>query len=350
MEFRPRSLVLALTSRCNLTCRYCYQAAGRQGEDMPEPVLEQALALADHGHSCHIQLTGGEPCLVPETIEQVLRRAREFAIRPHLAIQTNATLLEPDLVRLFADNGVQVGVSLDGEPEIQEELRGRADASLRGLVLLEKMRVPFRVTTVVTDRNCLALDRLALLLAGFAFCRGLGLDLLVRRGRAAAGAGITPPAPDELERGIRALARTLARINRRRYPPLALRELDLLTAGRPGRPFCHAATGHSLAVRPDGHLFPCSQTMGEAGFALGTVWRPQPENRTVLTRLRLTGRNCTGCPLESRCPGDCPSRLFHNRHPATPLACILYRSLAATPFAPDRSRHDVQKVLLAQAR
>ncbi len=332
MSTAVRFLVLALTSRCNLACRYCYLAATRQGMDMDEAVLAEALALADHGEPCLVQITGGEPTLVPEKIEQVLRRARSMRMRPRLAIQTNATLLTPELVRLFQDHHVRIGVSLDGPPEIQDRLRGRADATLRGLVLLEEMGVDFRVTTVVTGENVLVLDRLALLLAGFATCRGLGLDLLVVRGRGRTG-DPQPATPSGLQEGVTALAGTLARINRCRNRPIRLRELDLLTMAGKGRPFCHAATGHSLAVHPDGRLFPCGQTMGWQALAMGTVWKPA-KAKSLLTTVQLTGRQCSACALENRCPGDCPGRLRVNDEPH--LACALYRALA--PFTPQHER------------
>ena len=328
MNIRPRFLILAITSRCNLSCRYCYLAATSQGEDMDYDVLDKALSLLGQADqkNCLIQITGGEPTLVPDRIERIIRTTQAMTWQPRLAIQTNATLLTPELIRLLAENHVQVGVSLDGPPEIQERLRGRADATLRGLVLLEEMGVPFRVTTVVSSENILFLDQLALLLAGFSSCRGLGLDLLVQKGRAVTG-HLRQATAAKLRQGITALAQTLAGINRHRAHPLRLRELDLLATSRPNRPFCHAATGSSLAVHPDGRLFPCSQTMGEAAFSLGTIWQPKPQKETPLQTIRLTSHECTACLLQNRCPGDCPSRLFHDSDNL--LACTLYRSLEA---------------------
>jgi len=49
------------------------------------------------------------------------------------------------------------------------------------------MAVPFRVTTVVGHDNVLSLYKVALLLAGFTNSRGLGLDLLINKDRAADG-------------------------------------------------------------------------------------------------------------------------------------------------------------------
>jgi uncharacterized protein len=74
-----------------------------------------------------------------------------------------------------------VGVSLDGPPAVHEQQRGMAAETLRGLKLLEREGIPFRVTTVLTQTNVRVLDRLVLTLAGFACAGGIGLDLLVNK-------------------------------------------------------------------------------------------------------------------------------------------------------------------------
>jgi len=43
----------------------------------------------------------------------------------------------------------------------------------------------------------------------------------------------------------------------------------------------------------------------------------------------LPGKSCAGCPLEGRCPGDCPGRLHYNRNEHPELICELYRTLYA---------------------
>jgi hypothetical protein len=52
------------------------------------------------------------------------------------------------------------------------------------LHLLETAGILFRVATVVTQANAAVLDGLVLTPAGLAHARGIGLDLLVNKGRA----------------------------------------------------------------------------------------------------------------------------------------------------------------------
>lgn len=319
-----RYLIVLVTSRCNLKCLYCYN--GRpEGRDMPLATLERVMALAARARGpLHIQLTGGEPCLVPELMAQAVRLAQALPQPPRLAVQTNATLLTPQLLSFFKENEIHVGLSLDGPLEINERLRGSSAALSRALALLEAEGVAFNVTTVVTALNVAALDKVPLLLAGYSQARGFGLDLLVNKGR-----GLAEPAePQELAAAARRLKLMLAAVNSRRARPLIWRE-EALCQSDPAEDgsFCHACRAESLAVDPEGRLYPCGQTVGVEALSLGTVEEPG-QLRSPLVGLRLTGPHCAGCPLEGRCPGDCPSRLYFNA--AQPrLACALYRALAA---------------------
>lgn len=328
-----RMLVLSLTTRCNLACRYCYAGCSPYGIDMSRDVIERALDMIVPGVPCHIQMTGGEPTLVPELIELTADMARRGGRDVSLAVQTNATLLTSDLVHLFKTRGIQVGVSLDGPPDIQQKLRGRAADTLKGLHLLDAMDVPFRATTVVSQVNAARLHELVLLLAGFRQSLGVGLDLLVGKGRAGETNGPSPATPEAIREGVGRMAGTLDMVNARRNIPLRLRELELVRdASRRSekRTFCYACRNESLAVHPDGRIFPCSQTMGDERFTAGDVWKPDHERLKALAGRTLDGDQCLNCGLAQSCPGECPSRLFYNSPNKSLLICEVYQTLWRT--------------------
>lgn len=321
-----RNLILAVTCRCNLHCKYCYLAAQSHGNDMESTVLANALALLPHSGPCHVQISGGEPTLVPDLIEQVGERCRAINTDISLAIQTNGTLLTHELIQLFTTFSIEVGVSLDGIPAIHNSLRGKADDTLRSLHLLELHNIPFRVTTVVSADNVEHLDTLVLMLSGFSLCRGIGLDLLVNKGR---GQALTPPLAENLHRGITNLVQMFEKVNNRRTTPIQLRELDMCHHGRSNRIFCRATAGQSLAVTPDGSLYPCSQTMYDSSFAMGTVFAPDIYKKQPLTAINLVSKECNDCQLNQQCPGDCPSRIYYG-NTENPLACIMYQAIYAS--------------------
>jgi uncharacterized protein len=206
--------------------------------------------------------------------------------------------------------------------------------------MLESAGIPFRVTTVVTRHNTAFLDRLVLTLAGFSCARGIGLDLLVAKGRAAALADGDFADSRSLTNGVKTMAEILDAVNARRSRPIRLREKDLLMRAEKWPVFCHACRGESLAVHPDGRLFPCGQTLADDSFAAGTVWHPEPGALQRLGMFRPEHVDCDRCEIRDRCPGDCPSRLHYNRGECQTLVCSLYRSLweTSTKNPPERRK------------
>jgi uncharacterized protein len=327
--FRPRYLILILTRRCNLSCKYCYNGEA-EGTDMSFEIMDAAFRLLGDGEGpFHVQLTGGEPGLTPELILAALKKAEEFSRereRPGtIALQTNGTLLSQELILEIKKYRVDIGLSLDGPPDVNDRVRGGSVSLLKGLDLLTKNSVPFNVTSVVSDLNSTNLKELPLFLAPYPGLRGVGLDLLVRKGRGKA----LSPKRETLRAEAMRLYQTLALVNLRRKTPIVLRELELVKRAclkGPKSSFCEAHRAGSLAVDPSGLLFPCGQAAGDASVSMGTVFHPKAPSINF-GDYNLAGPHCEGCPLQGRCPGECPSRLYFNNGESPPLVCELYRGL-----------------------
>lgn len=295
-----RYLVLFITGKCNLRCRYCYaKNLAPLGEMSFETAVAAINQAALSGRSFHVQLTGGEPTIEPKMIEQIAAYIHSLNAHASIAVQTNGTLLDADMARLFLRYRIQVGISIDGMAEIHDRQRGSFNATLRGLRTLEKYNVPCRVTSVVTEMNVLHLERLALMLAGFSNIRGIALDLLVKKGNAVTN-HVAAATPDMVRCGVGALSTMLDIINYRRTVPIQLREQEI-TGSHVGAT-CHAVKGESLAVLPNSRVYPCSQTAGDSAFDCGTV-----ENiKWKSLRMPVHG-------------ADCPSRTHYNQGHNLPL-------------------------------
>ncbi len=125
-----RQFILKINSRCNLACRYCYmyqmadQSWRTQPINMTHATLDRiARRIGDHARihdlaEIEVILHGGEPLLAgPELIGyavKAIRRAADVGTRIHIAVQTNAILLDQNFLDLFEELEVRVGVSLDG--------------------------------------------------------------------------------------------------------------------------------------------------------------------------------------------------------------------------------------------
>ncbi|ETR71425.1 MAG: radical SAM domain-containing protein [Candidatus Magnetoglobus multicellularis str. Araruama] len=327
-----RYLIFILTNDCNLNCIYCYRGNQSKQQAMTVDMITECIEkYMQHDSPCHVQLTGGEPTLRPELIEHTAQFIRKKKAKASIAIQTNATLLDESLIKMFQKYQIQVGVSLDGPLDIQEKLRGNASETFKGLKRLECHEVPFRVTTVVSQQNIEYLHKTVLLLSSFSNALGIGLDLLIQKGRAKNAETITPATPDVLEKSIKQMLVSLDAINLRRHSKLRFREKDTIVNAHKIRQlnpfFCHAAKNESLCVTPDGFLYPCSQTAGDERFVMGTIEKPNKSKPLLLKDYALSHHNCDDCSLTGFCPGDCYSRQFYNNNAGQSLTCVMYQKI-----------------------
>jgi uncharacterized protein len=326
-----RYLVLWLTTGCNLRCAYCYrppEVPSRMSREVARAALEMA---ASSGMPFHVQLAGGEPTMEPELIECVGSLIRQKGWPVTVAIQTNATRIDPPLIATCLRHRIGIGVSLDGPPEVQQKTRGMARETYRGLALLAASDVPTRVTAVLYSEILASAPALVMSLASFSNVRGFGFDPLVLKGGAAGRLDLLPDRAGTYH-AARGTCHVLALVNSRRQRPLVWREykavLSARNSGQSPAHYCHAAQGTSMTVHPSGAVYPCSQVAGEPEFAAGTLDAVDWDR--LATAFRGVRMVCPdpGCRLSGCCPGDCPSRIHFQDPSMTSVVCDLYRGIA----------------------
>jgi uncharacterized protein len=264
-------------------------------------------------------------------IFQTVKTIHFKAPQATIALQTNATLLDVVLVRFLKKHKVQVGISIDGPPTVHEKTRGKFREMFEGLECLESCNVPWRATVVVTAETIEHLWSLALLISRFKTARGIALDFLTRKGLAVKNS-IEPATPEIVKHGVIKLLETLEMINRSSRPPIRFREADAVANSKHRhaiRAFCHACSGESLAVYPDGSVYPCSQLCGEDRYYAGNVYGSIDWPRLRLQSSALQCDDCCSCDLHGFCPGDCPSRLAYNTKGEQCAVCALYQTIYA---------------------
>ena len=120
-------VLLEVTRRCDLRCRYCFAEGGTGGDDPPFGALEEAIRdIAARCGGPLLQLSGGEPTMRDDLPELV--RAAKAAGCAYVQVNTNGLRLarEPDYARRLAEAGLDiVFLQFDGtRNEIYETLRG----------------------------------------------------------------------------------------------------------------------------------------------------------------------------------------------------------------------------------
>jgi uncharacterized protein len=156
-------LVMNISHRCNLRCRYCYADGGRYGGTgmlmKPETAVDLVDYLMEESKDDRVLITffGGEPLLNLPAIRSVVDRGRsrekEFDRRVDFALTTNGTLLDEDVARYLAQHDIRLTVSIDGPMEVHNRNRvfpdGRGSYNLLASHLtkiLNRCRIPARTT------------------------------------------------------------------------------------------------------------------------------------------------------------------------------------------------------------
>ncbi|MGX6607189.1 FxsB family cyclophane-forming radical SAM/SPASM peptide maturase [Micromonosporaceae bacterium Da 78-11] len=163
--FRPhaiRDFVLKIHERCNLACDYCYvyTMGDHSWRDRPSVMSAQvwraaAVRIREHVRAHGLEtvrviLHGGEPLLAGREVLGALLADLKAVVDGdcvlRISMQTNGILLDEAMLDLLSEQGVEVGVSLDGTASANDshrryaDGRGSAAGTERALALLTSSR------------------------------------------------------------------------------------------------------------------------------------------------------------------------------------------------------------------
>lgn len=329
-------LWLHTNNSCNSRCKHCLVSAGDDGQNQLS--LEELTGIVAQGRSLGVKrfyLTGGEPFLRPD----IFNLMESILVQDQLIILTNGTLLEKlknKLSILPGHERLLFQVSLEGSnASVHDAIRGAGSfkAALSGIKTLIDIGLTPVIATTLTGLNADCLAETS------RFLHGLGIKhhhilWLHNRGKAAHNQQLTvnPQKMIEIMRELQRVSDELGIIVDNHKAACAR------VAGVQGRKYdlCHAA--HStLAMGPDGKVYPCAAFVGDSGFACGSV-RGQAlaeiwEKSGCIDRIRrqsvIDQAQCRNCPLMFLCGGGCLSyKHFASGELTGPdLYCQVYREL-----------------------
>ncbi|MEW8279792.1 MAG: radical SAM protein [Candidatus Thiodiazotropha sp.] len=136
MEYRPfnnvGALIIKVSHRCNLDCKYCYESTG-PGSDMEietfRNVISNIFRESLQKKIC-ITFHGGEPTLLDNSwyvmaVSHARKTAKVYNKCVFFGIQTNLIRITESQAKLYHDLGISVGASLDGPFSSNDPLRNR---------------------------------------------------------------------------------------------------------------------------------------------------------------------------------------------------------------------------------
>jgi radical SAM protein with 4Fe4S-binding SPASM domain len=314
---RPiREIDLHLTNRCNLTCAHCSVDSGRTPyAELPrhvwEKVIDEAIAMGCE----YFDLTGGEPILYPDA-DQLIRYIA--ASGRHLELQTNGLHLTAEkLERLHAAGLRDLVISLDGERDMHDRMRGRIgafDETLGGIRRAIAGGFSVRVTRVIADDGDVSdFDRFAERLDTLGIAQ-----LSINR-----FSPVTPvhflrskvPSAVRWRQFIDAVERVARSVHYRITYEVGYAPSDAIDEYLDDEVRCLIERRKWFLVRADGEVFPCYHFVHSPRMSLGNVttqslsslagdsneaWRNYAGIADVPTE-------CDGCNHHGTCRGGCPS-------------------------------------------
>ncbi|OIP78059.1 MAG: hypothetical protein AUK17_02910 [Parcubacteria group bacterium CG2_30_44_18] len=318
-------LELIMSEACNFRCTYCIHFSNLETSDRinnPKKFMRFDTAKEAvgryleilRGHEkrvAEINFGGGEPLLAWPVIKQVLEYCRtaygsEFEFR--FSINTNASLITPEIAVTLKRHQVKIASSLDGLCEGNDRVRltksggGTFFQIMRGFDVLARVGYPLDgIAATVTEKNFHELDESI-------------IDWAVARGMKNVRIDIDVVGMVEIP--IEDVVAKLMRI--RRYA--AVRGVDV--PGFWSRPaenlnestlesrvaFCGAVRGNNMCVGPSGNIYGCGYSTIQLGnlskiqlfYAPGTAY-----HRFVRDHLTGAMEMCRGCMIEGQCGGGC---------------------------------------------
>jgi len=135
-----KAICLNVIHGCNLRCKYCFADEGEYHGHGGVMSLETAQKAIDYvikrsgpRKNIEIDLFGGEPTLIMDTIKEIVQYARDneekWKKKIRFTMTTNATLLTPDMMDYMDKEMGNIILSLDGRKEVNDNVRIKIDKS-----------------------------------------------------------------------------------------------------------------------------------------------------------------------------------------------------------------------------
>jgi uncharacterized protein len=321
---RLTMLNLIVSEACNFACPQCLHRCNVEtnANHGTKKLMSKAMAteainkyfdlirLHDHQAQTAIHFGSAEPLLNWEVVSWACVYARSIDPNVRLSINTNLSLLTPEIAKFLAERKVTVVTSLDGPPvgnnaiRFYRDGRGTFDDIMAGFTMMEEAGAPldgFSIT--INDLNFDSIDQEF-------------FDWIVERGFTSIATDIDlinmKNANHTVEECVQKLVwfrRQCRRAGIENNGSWTTAYDYLVNGNEDGvSTFCRAVRGKNVSINPEGTAFICGHTTTVIGdlsnfeeiFAEGSDY-------VSLVTSRMPGADieCFGCSIEGLCSGQC---------------------------------------------
>ena len=179
-----REIHWEITNKCNLRCKHCLPMSGlsRPGELTTEEAIA-ALETFRAARASKVFFTGGEPF---SRKDFMILLERTIALGMQVAVITNATYLQSEIIRTLKRIQVHLGISLDGADEATNDaIRGKGNfkQTIEALKRCQENGIVVTLYITVTAMNIGRLETFVRLAKEYS-CNGIHLNEVNIAGRA----------------------------------------------------------------------------------------------------------------------------------------------------------------------
>lgn len=329
-----KALCLNVVHDCNLKCKYCFADEGEYKSGCRKPMsaeigkkaIDYVLRNSGGIKNLEVDLFGGEPLLVFDTIKEIIDYAKQEDVKFNKNIRftmtTNATLLTDEIIEYIDKNMGNIILSIDGRKEVNDNVRIRFDGSgsydriLPNIKKMVEKRDPskqyYARGTFTRNNTDFFNDVMALANEGF---KEISIEPVVL--------------PDDHELSLRRedlprifneydkLYKEMVRRHKEGDDKFKFYHFNIDLNGGPCvyKRIAGCGAGHEyVAITPDGDIYPCHQFVGNEEFLLGNI-QDGIKNKDLSKEFKVAHiynkPKCRECWARFYCSGGCQANNFN---------------------------------------
>ena len=147
-----KALCLHVSHDCNLRCKYCFASTGDFGTghrmtmnvETAKKAIDFVIARSGKRHNIEVDFFGGEPLMAMDTVKATVDYARSLEKEHNknfrFTITTNGILLDDETIDYINENMSNAVLSLDGRPEVNDDMRPTVNGKGSYDVILPKFQ------------------------------------------------------------------------------------------------------------------------------------------------------------------------------------------------------------------
>lgn len=322
-----KAICLNVIHGCNLRCKYCFADEGEYHGHGGVMSLETAKKAIDYvikrsgpRKNIEIDLFGGEPTLIMDTIKEIIQYARDNEAKwnknVRFTMTTNATLLTPEMMDFMDKEMGNIILSLDGRKEVNDKVRIKADKSgsyddiipnIKEMIKRRTKGKTYYVRGTFTRENTdFYEDVMAMVNEGF---KELSIEpVVLENGH---DLSLREEDIDVIFENYDKLYEEMVKRKREGIDEFKFYHFNIDLQGGPcvyKRISGCGAGFEYVAITPQGDVYPCHQFVGKEEFKLGNIYDDTYDtelSRTFKKAHIYNKPKCKDCWARFYCSGGC---------------------------------------------